>query len=118
MTKIVKLRVFFTLYKRRKWTLNKMSQTFTVTGYCPCEKCCGKTDGKTASGKKATANHTIAAPSKYAFGTKFVLDGYGTFYVEDRGGAIKNNRLDRYFDTHQEALNWGKKTCTGTVYSS
>ena len=98
-----------------------MSQTFTVTGYCPCEKCCGKTDGKTASGKKATANHTIAAPSKYAFGTKIVLDGYGTFwtfYVEDRGSAIKNNRLDRYTSTLTKKLLIGEKTCTGTVYSS
>ena len=61
MTKIVKLRLFSTLYKGRKWTLNKMSQTFTVTEYWPCEKFCGKTDGKTASGKNATANHNIAA---------------------------------------------------------
>ncbi len=59
-----------------------MSQTFTVTGYRPCEKCCGKTDGQTASGKKATANHTIAEPSKYAFGTKIVLDGYGSFMLK------------------------------------
>ena len=88
---------------------------FKVTGYCPCMKCCGKTDGITASGVKATANHTIAAPSKYAFGTRIALDGYGTFVVEDRGGAIKDNRLDRFFRTHQEALNWGVKYCNGTV---
>ena len=93
-----------------------MSQTFKVTGYCPCMQCCGKTDGITASGVKATPNHTIAAPSKYPFGTRIVLDGHGTFYVEDRGGAIKDNRLDRFFSTHQEALVWGVKTCTGTVY--
>ena len=89
--------------------------TFTVTGYCPCKKCCGKEDGITASGVKATSNHTLAAPSTYSFNTKIELDGYGTFVVEDRGGAIKGNRLDRFFDTHQEALNWGKKTCTGRV---
>ena len=89
---------------------------FKVTGYCPCKKCCGNNGGVTASGKKPTPNHTIAAPKNYPFGTKIVLDGYGTFYVEDRGGAIKNNRLDRFFATHQEALNWGVKTCTGTVY--
>ena len=88
---------------------------FKVTGYCPCIQCCGKTDGITASGVKATANHTIAAPSKYAFGTRIRLDGYGTFVVEDRGGAIKDNRLDRFFNTHQEALNWGVKYCNGTV---
>ena len=88
---------------------------FKVTGYCPCMKCCGKTDGITASGVKATANHTIAAPSKYAFGTRISLDGYGIFVVEDRGGAIKDNRLDRFFNTHQEALNWGVKYCNGSV---
>ena len=88
---------------------------FKVTGYCPCMKCCGKTDGITASGVKARANHTIAAPSTYAFGTRISLDGYGVFVVEDRGGAIKDNRLDRFFNTHQEALNWGVKFCNGTV---
>ena len=88
---------------------------FEVTGYCPCKKCCKKDDGITASGVKATANHTIAAPSKYSFGTKIQLNGYGTFVVEDRGGAIKGNRINRYFNTHQEALNWGRKKCKGKV---
>ena len=92
-----------------------MSTTFTVTGYCPCLDCCGKTDGITASGVRATPNHTIAAPSKYAFGTKIQLDGHGTFVVEDRGGSINGNRLDRFFKTHQEAINWGRKKCTGRI---
>ena len=88
---------------------------FEVNGYCPCKKCCGKEDGITASGVKATANHTIAAPSKYAFNTRIELEGYGTFVVEDRGGAIKGNRIDRFFNTHQEALNWGRKKYKGKV---
>ncbi len=92
-----------------------MSIEFEVTGYCPCKKCCGKEDGITASGVKATANHTIAAPSKYAFNTRIELEGYGTFVVEDRGGAIKGNRIDRFFNTHQEALNWGVKKIKGKV---
>jgi len=25
----------------------------------------------------------------------------------DRGGAIKGNRLDLFFQTHQQALEWG-----------
>ena len=91
-------------------------QQFKVTGYCPCLQCCGKTDGITASGVRATANHTIAAPKNYPFGTRIVLQKYGTFYVEDRGGAITGNKLDRFFNTHQEALNWGVVLCNGTVY--
>ena len=98
-------------------TEQKDSITFKVTGYCPCKKCCGKTDGITKSGVKATSNHTLAAPDKYSFGTKIELDGYGTFVVEDRGGSIKDNRLDRFFDTHQEALKWGVVKCTGRVVS-
>ncbi len=97
-----------------------MSTTFKVTGYCPCEKCCGKKAdpkdiGKTASGVYATPDHTIAAPSTYSFGTKIELEGYGTFVVEDRGGKIKDNRIDRYFNTHQEALTWGVKNIKGKV---
>lgn len=81
-----------------------------ATGYCPCINCCGKTNGITASGKKAKANHTIAAPSTYKFGTQIEIKGYGTYVVEDRGGAINGNRIDIFFNTHQEALNWGRRT--------
>lgn len=81
-----------------------------ATGYCPCINCCGKTNGITASGKKAQANHTIAAPSTYKFGTQIEIKGYGTYVVEDRGGAINGNRIDIFFNTHQEALNWGRRT--------
>ena len=48
--------------------------------------------------------------SKYAFGTKVEIKGYGTYTVEDRGGAIKGNKIDIYFDNHQDALNFGRKT--------
>lgn len=81
---------------------------YTLTGYCPCAQCCGKTNGITASGAKATSNHTIAAPSNFKFGTQIEINGI-VYTVEDRGGAIKGNRLDVYFDTHQEALNFGKR---------
>ena len=78
---------------------------YTITAYCPCEKCTGKVDpdGITASGKKASPNHTIAAPPEFEFGTKLYIDGI-TYEVEDRGGAITGKRLDIYFDTHEEAL--------------
>ena len=82
------------------------SGIYKVTAYCACAKCCGKTNGITASGVKATANHTIAAPSTFAFGTKVVINGT-TYVVEDRGGAIQGNRIDIYMNSHQEALRWG-----------
>ena len=81
---------------------------YTLTAYCSCEECCGKSDGITASGVKARPNHTIAAPSEFAFGTKLMINGI-EYTVEDRGGAIKDKRIDVYFDSHQEAINFGKQ---------
>lgn len=83
---------------------------FTATAYCGCSKCCGKSTGKTASGTTATAGRTVAMSSKYAFGTKVEIKGYGTYVVEDRGGAISGNRIDIYFSSHSEALNFGRRT--------
>lgn len=82
------------------------SGVYKVTAYCACASCCGKTNGITASGTRATANRTIAAPRTFAFGTQVVINGQ-TYTVEDRGGAITGNRIDVYMDTHSEALAWG-----------
>ena len=92
-------------------------RTMRVTAYCPCEKCCGKyADGITASGHVIQAGDRFCAASKdYPFGTMITIPGYGKAEVRDRGGAIKENRLDVYFDTHQEALNWGVKNLTVKV---
>lgn len=83
---------------------------FTATGYCPCSKCCGKSNGITAMGTKALQGKTVAASSKYAFGTQLEIKGMGTYTVEDRGGAIQGNKIDIYFNTHSQALAFGRKT--------
>lgn len=49
------------------------------------------------------------------FGTKIYIDGVGERIVQDRGGAIKSNRIDLYFDSHQEALNFGRQTKEVTI---
>lgn len=90
--------------KNRKVSLG----VYKLTAYCGCSKCCGKSTGITASGTKAKANHTIAAPKNFAFGTKIEIDG-NIYVVEDRGGAIKGNKIDVYFSSHSEALNFGVK---------
>ncbi len=86
--------------------------TVKATGYCACSICCGEyASGYTADGSLATAGHTIAAPSTYSFGTQLYLPYFDrVFEVEDRGGAIQGNRIDVYFDTHEEALRFGVRT--------
>lgn len=107
-------------------------RTFRVTAYCPCEKCCGRWSRiPVESGKRRTAGgHTIrpgdrfcAAPASYRYGQWFDIPGYGKVPCLDRGQAItekgtrrirdrkttitEHDRLDVYFDTHEEALEWG-----------
>ena len=81
---------------------------FKVTAYCSCSKCCGKRTGRTASGTKATAGRTVAASSQFKFGTKLNINGK-TYVVEDRGGAVKGNKIDVYMNSHAAALAWGVK---------
>ncbi len=83
-----------------------------VTAYCPCQKCCGKySDGVTAAGHKIRPGDAfVAADREYSFGTEMVIAGYKNgqpVKVLDRGGVIRGNRLDVFFDSHQEALKWG-----------
>jgi len=83
-----------------------------VTGYCPCPKCCGKyADGVTANGHKIQPGDTfVAADKRYSFGTEMVIEGYNNgqaVKVLDRGGAIRGDKLDAFFHTHQQALEWG-----------
>ena len=85
------------------------SEKFEITAYCPCVKCCGKTDGITATGTKATEGRTIAVdPSKIPYGTEVIIDGH-SYYAEDCGGAIIGNRIDLFFSDHQSALEWGRQ---------
>ncbi len=81
-------------------------EIFVVTAYCGCPKCCGKSTGITASGAKATQGVTVAAPARFAFGTRLNIGG-NIYTVQDRGGAINGNRIDIYFSSHQAALAWG-----------
>lgn len=90
-------------------------EEYVITAYCPCVKCCGKADKITASGVKAIEGITIATDKSIPFGTKIYIDGVGERIVQDRGGAIKGNRIDLYFENHQEANNFGRQTKQVTI---
>ena len=83
---------------------------FRVTAYCPCAKCCGKSDGITATGTQATQGRTIAVdPEVIPYGTAVYIDGV-EYIAEDCGGAIKGNRVDLFFNNHADALEYGVET--------
>ncbi len=101
--------------EKRKSESSKV-ECFTLTAYCPCFKCCGKTDGITASGVKAVQGVTVATDKSIPFGTRIYIDGVGERIVQDRGSAINGNRIDLYFDSHQEALNFGVQIKEVTIF--
>ena len=87
-------------------------QSFTVTAYCCCEKCCGKNInhpayGVTATGTKATDGRTIAvAPNAIPLGSTVYLNNQ-PYIAEDTGSAIKGNKIDIFINDHQRAQNFG-----------
>lgn len=73
-----------------------------VTGYDLCVRCCGKTDGVTASGEKAEVGITCAAGKKFPYGTRLYIEGIGERIVQDRGGGVHNNNIDVLCNNHDE----------------
>ena len=93
--------------------------TFKTTAYCTCVKCCGiwsqehpsriGTDyvQKTASGTIPTAGRTVAVDTNLiSYGTVLIIDGH-EYIAEDTGSAVKGNVIDIYFDSHEDAIEYG-----------
>ena len=102
--------------KIKKKTLKRQYDNlgeFTLTAYCSCSKCCGKWScGKTASGVKAKSNHTIAVDKKVIpLGSKVVINGI-EYTAEDTGGGVKGKHIDIFFDSHSDALDFGRQKAT------
>ena len=109
--------------------ISPVARTMTVTGYCRCGECCSwhrtwygrpvyssgayrgkrKRVGMTASGTMARKGTIAADTSIYPMKTIMYIEGYGYGRVEDRGGKIKGEKIDLYFPTHQQALDWGRQ---------
>ena len=89
----------------------------TVTHYDPCVKCCGKTDGITATGVPVTPYYTVAVdPEIIPLGSEVLVDyGDGVIHyyrAEDTGGGVKGKHLDLCVTDHTEALTLGVRQAT------
>ena len=74
-------------------------------------------DTITATGKKPQINHTIAVdPRVIPLGSKVYIEGMGTYYAEDTGGAIKGNILDVFVRTEAEANQRGVRCADVYLY--
>lgn len=92
-----------------------------LTFYCACSVCCGRHSpdrgghGLTASGKVPVPWVTVAAPSRYRFGTVIRVDcpelGWSgrRFVVHDRTANPNQPNIDIYVGNHAQAMYLGRR---------
>lgn len=99
---------------------SRIIENATVTHYCICEKCCGKSPdhpayGITASGREAVPGYSVAVdPILIELGSTLYLDfGDGVLQecrADDTGSAVTGAHIDLCVADHQEALELGVRT--------
>ena len=88
---------------------------------------CGKSKNskgyeRTACGAIASTWYTVAAGRGYPIGTVIYVPYFknkpngGWFVVQDRGGAISNNKLDVYMSTERECIQFGRRNLQCYIY--
>ncbi len=100
-------------------TVSRGARTFNVmaTGYCSCNKCNYPYGGQPSYLGYPLGRGIIAVdPRVIPMGSKLYVEGYGSGIAADQGNAIKGSHIDLCFSNHQEALDWGVRTVSVTVY--
>jgi 3D (Asp-Asp-Asp) domain-containing protein len=65
--------------------------------------------GITKSGTQVSRGTVAVDPRVIPLGTKLYVENYGYAVALDTGGAIKENRIDLYMETKDEAFEFGRK---------
>jgi 3D (Asp-Asp-Asp) domain-containing protein len=89
-------------------------QTLEVTAYTSGPESTGKQPGDdgygiTASGESVREGITLACPPSLPFGQRLEIEGIGERVCTDRGGSIKEGRLDVYIGELEEARQFGRQ---------
>lgn len=108
------------LTSRSKNFAYKNSYVMIATAYDLSYASTGKLPGQrdygiTASGTKARVGAVAVDPTVIPLGTKLYIEyadgtgGYGYATAEDTGSAIKGYRIDLFFNTYQECMEFGRR---------
>jgi len=95
--------------------------TCNATAYDLSFQSCGKYPGHPAYGITASGTHaqygTVAVdPKVIPLGTRMYIESadgsfvYGYCVAEDTGGAIKGNKVDLFFNTNSECMQFGRRS--------
>jgi 3D (Asp-Asp-Asp) domain-containing protein len=72
--------------------------------------------GRTASGLPVGIGVIAVDPRVIPLGTRVYVPGYGPAVAADVGSAVVGNLIDLWMPSTSEALAWGRRTVTITVY--
>ncbi len=91
--------------------------TMEATAYTAGFESTGKNPGDpgygiTASGMVAQRGVVAVDPSFIPLGTTLYVEGYGTAIAADTGGAINNNKIDLFYESVSDALQFGRRNVT------
>ena len=82
-----------------------------------------KDGARTASGRVASVGCVAVDPKVIPMGSKLYITTpngnivYGTAVAADTGGAIKGNKVDLYYNTYNECIQFGRRNVTVYVLS-
>ena len=72
--------------------------------------------GHTASGLPVGKGIVAVDPTVIPLGTRLFVPGYGPAVAADVGSAVKGNIIDLWMPSTAQALAWGRRTVTITIY--
>jgi 3D (Asp-Asp-Asp) domain-containing protein len=72
--------------------------------------------GSTASGLPVGVGVIAVDPTVIPLGTRVLIPGYGPAVAADVGTAVKGNIIDLWMPSTAQALGWGRRTVTITIY--
>lgn len=102
--------------------ITPIKRTLNTSAYTANENGSGKKFERTANGAIASVWYTVAAGRGLPFGTIIYIPYFknkpngGWFIVQDRGGAISNNRLDVYMSNEKECIRFGRRNLECYIY--
>lgn len=89
-----------------KMTATAYDATFESTGKRPDHP----QYGITYSGLKVRHGIVAVDPKVIPLGTWLYVEGYGEALAADKGGAIKGNRIDLYYESPKDVAKYGRRT--------
>jgi 3D (Asp-Asp-Asp) domain-containing protein len=78
---------------------------------------CNGCSGVTATGRPAGHGIVAVDPHYIPLGTRLYIPGYGHALAGDTGGAIRGNRIDLGFDSHRDAMRFGRRPIVVYVFN-